>query len=261
MFYFYVFGFFFGIIFLIGFFYFVFSVFKFKYKSKLGVVIVRVCCICGGLLYVLILVIMGFIFFFYSNFLFWLIQDLNGKEIIMGVCIFIVSFFELVVFVFSFRLVKVFGNGGMISVFLFCLVGRLLYYFYFWTLWVVFFVEVFYVVIYIMMWFVVLSNKLFRVSLIIDRVIRFFLFFVYFGVGFGVGSIIFGIMYDQYGFSILFRGFLILFIGWCFVFFLLQRCCQLREDNEIKYSCLFQFDDYLDDDMEDDWLEYVFKDK
>lgn len=261
MFHFYAFGFLLGITFLIGFFYPVPSAPKSKYKSKLGAATVRVCCTCGGLLYVLTLVIMGFIFSSYSNFLFWLIQDLNGKEITMGVCILIASLSELVVLVFSSRLVKVFGNGGMISVSLLCLAGRLLYYSYLWTPWAVLPAEVFHAVTHTMMWFVVLSNKSFRVSPTIDRAIRSLLSSAYFGVGFGVGSIISGIMYDQYGLSILFRGLSILSIGWCPVFFLLQRCCQPREDNEIKYSRLLQSDDHSDDDMEDDWLEHALKDK
>lgn len=204
MFHFYAFGFLLGITFLIGFFYPVPSAPKSKYKSKLGAATVRVCCTCGGLLYVLTLVIMGFIFSSYSNFLFWLIQDLNGKEITMGVCILIASLSELVVLVFSSRLVKVFGNGGMISVSLLCLAGRLLYYSYLWTPWAVLPAEVFHAVTHTMMWFVVLSNKSFRVSPTIDRAIRSLLSSAYFGVGFGVGSIISGIMYDQYGLSILF---------------------------------------------------------
>lgn len=261
MFHFYAFGFLLGITFLIGFFYPVPSAPKSKYKSKLGAATVRVCCTCGGLLYLLTLVIMGFIFSSYSNFLFWLIQDLNGKEITMGVCILVASLSELVVLVFSSRLVKIFGNGGMISVSLLCLAARLLYYSYLWTPWAVLPAEVFHAVTHTMMWFVVLSNKAFRVSPTIDRAIRSLLSSAYFGVGFGVGSIISGIMYDQYGLSILFRGLSILSIGWCPVFFLLQRCCQPKEDNEIKYSRLLQSDDHSDDDMEDDWLEHALKDK
>lgn len=52
MFHFYAFGFLLGITFLIGFFYPVPSAPKSKYKSKLGAATVRVCCTCGGLLYV-----------------------------------------------------------------------------------------------------------------------------------------------------------------------------------------------------------------
>lgn len=261
MFHFYAFGFLLGITFLIGFFYPVPSSPKSKYKSKLGAATVRVCCTCGGLLYVLTLVIMGFIFSSYSNFLFWLIQDLDGKEITMGVCILVASLSELVVLVFSSRLVKVFGNGGMISISLLCLAARLLYYSYLWTPWAVLPAEIFHAVTHTMMWFVVLSNKAFRVSPTIDRAIRSLLSSAYFGVGFGVGSIISGIMYDQYGLNILFRGLSILSIGWCPIFFLLQKFCQPKEDNEIKYSRLLQSDDHSDDDMEDDWLEHALKDK
>ncbi|XP_062575850.1 major facilitator superfamily domain-containing protein 6-like [Saccostrea cucullata] len=261
MFHFYAFGALLGITFLISFLYPVPNAPKSKYKSKLGTAMRKVCCTCGGLLYMLTLVIMGFIFASHSNFLFWLIQDLKGKEITMGLCILVASLSELVVLVFSSRLVKILGNGGMISISLLCLAGRLLYYSYLWTPWAVLPVEIFHAVTHTMMWFVVLSNKAFRVSPTIDRAIRSVLSSAYFGVGFGVGSLVSGVMYDQYGIRILFRALSILSVGWCPVFFLLQRCCQPKQDNEIKYTQLLQSDDHSDDDVEDDWLEHALKDR
>ncbi|XP_061168002.1 major facilitator superfamily domain-containing protein 6-like [Saccostrea echinata] len=261
MFHFYAFGALLGITFLISFLYPVPSAPKSKYKSKLGTALRKVCCTCGGLLYMLTLVIMGFIFASHSNFLFWLIQDLKGKEITMGLCILVASLSELVVLVFSSRLVKVLGNGGMISISLLCLAGRLLYYSYLWTPWAVLPVEIFHAVTHTMMWFVVLSNKAFRVSPTIDRAIRSVLSSAYFGVGFGVGSLVSGVMYDQYGIRILFRALSILSVGWCPVFFLLQKCCHPKQDNEIKYTRLLQSDDHSDDDVEDDWLEHALKDR
>lgn len=261
MFHFYAFGFFLGLTFLISFFYPVPSVAKSKYKSKLGTAMGRICCTCSGLLYMLTLIIMGFIFSSYSNFLFWLIQDLKGNEVTMGVCILVASLSELVVLVFSSRLIKVLGNGGMISISLFCLAARLLYYSYLWTPWAVLPAEILHAVTHTMMWFVVLSNQAFRVSPMVDRAIRSVLSSAYFGVGFGVGSMVSGVMYDQYGLHVLFRALSILSIGWCPVFFLLQKCCLPKQDNDIKYTRLLQADDHSDDDMEDDWLEHALKDK
>lgn len=260
MFHFYAFGALLGLTFLLGFFYPVPTVPKSKYKSKLGTAMMKVCCTCGGLLYMFTLLIMGFVFSSYSNFLFWLIQDLKGKEITMGVCILVASLSELVVLVFSSRLVRLLGNGGMISISLFCLAARLLYYSYLWTPWAVLPAEIFHAVTHTMMWFVVLSNQAFRVSPSIDRAIRSVLSSAYFGIGFGVGSMVSGVMYDQYGLPVLFRALSILSIGWCPVFFLLQKCCHPKQDSEIKYTRLLQADDHSDDD-DDDWLEHALKDK
>ena len=259
MLHFYMFGALLGLTFVIGFFYPMPPSDKAQYKSKLTKALSLTCCKLGGLLYVSTLLIMGFIYSSYTNYLFWLIQDLNGTESTMGMCILIATLAELPMLFLGSQLVKKLGNGGVISIALLCLAARTLYYSFLWTPWAVLPAELTHAFTHTAMWFAVLSNRAFQVSPNIDRSIRSVLSSVYFGVGFGIGSILSGVLYDTYGLSILFRACSILSVGWCPIFFLLNRCCHPVPEKDIKYTRLLQADDQSDEE-DDDWLEHALKD-
>ncbi|KAK3090940.1 hypothetical protein FSP39_015907 [Pinctada imbricata] len=259
MLHFYMFGAFLGLSFVVAFFYPIPPPNKTGYKSKLTKALNLTCCRLGGLLYVVTLLIMGLILSSYTNYLFWLIQDLDGKESTMGMCVLIASLAELPMLFLGGQMVRKLGNGGVVSIALVCLAARTLYYSFIKSPWAVLPAEVTHAFTHTAMWFAILSHRAFQVSPTIDRSIRSVFSSVYFGIGFGVGSMLSGMLYDQYGLSILFRACSILSVGWCPIFFLLNRCCHPVPEKDIKYTRLLQSDDQSDDEY-DDWLEHAMKD-
>lgn len=229
---------------------------KRNYISKVGKGIRVVCCNCQRLLYVGTLLIMGMLYATYNNFLFWLLQDMGGSEVTMGMCVLIMTLSELPMLMFSEKLVKKVGNGGLLSIALFCLAIRLLYYSFLPTPWAVLPAELTHAFTHTGMWWAILSNPDLSISPVVDRSIRSILSTTYFGVGFATGSIIAGVIYDQFGVVTLFQVSSAVAIAWCVIFSLIHRC--LPKKTVIKYHQLLQSDG-LSDTEEDDWLETALK--
>ena len=244
-----------GLTFLLAFFYPMAPALKGnQYKSKLIRGFGATCCRCDGLLYMLTLTLIGMTYAAYYNFMFWIIKDLNGPETIMGLCITVSTLAELPMLMFSQNIVGRIGHAGVVSISMVILALRTLYYSYLWTPWAVLPAEILHAVTHTALWCAVLSNPRFSINPNVDRSIRSILSSAYFGVGFAIGSVVAGILYDQYGSGILFRACAVLVIGWCPIFLLLHKCCWQPPERELKYTKLLQEDD-LSDDEEDDWLD------
>ncbi|XP_069123486.1 major facilitator superfamily domain-containing protein 6-like protein B [Argopecten irradians] len=261
MLHFYVFGSLLGLTFLLGFFYPISADAKAKYKSKLRRGLGTTCCKCVGLLYVFTLLLVGIIYAAYYNFLFWMIQDLDGSESVMGLCISISTIVEIPMLFFSKEIIQRLGHGGVASLSLLMLSGRTLYYSFLWTPWAVLPAEMLHALTHTALWYAVFNNPTFNINPVADRSIRSILSSIYFGIGFASGSIASGLIYDTYGSAILYRVCALAAAIWCPVFFILQRCCQPAVESEIKYTRLLQSEDLSDDEVPDDWLEKALKDR
>ncbi|XP_033734703.1 major facilitator superfamily domain-containing protein 6-like protein B [Pecten maximus] len=261
MLHFYLFGSLLGLTFLLGFFYPISADAKAKYKSKLRRGLGTTCCKCVGLLYVLTLLLVGMIYAAYYNFLFWMIQDLNGSESVMGLCITISTVVEIPMLFFSKEIIQRLGHGGVASLSLLMLSGRTLYYSFLWTPWAVLPAEMLHALTHTALWYAVFNNPTFNINPVADRSIRSILSSIYFGIGFASGSIASGLIYDTYGSAVLYRVCSLISAIWCPIFFILQKCCQPPMESEIKYTRLLQSEDLSDDEVPDDWLEKALKDR
>lgn len=141
--------------------------------------------------------------------------------------------------------------------------ARCLYYSYLPSPWAVLPAEITHAITHTAMWGAVLGTPAFNTSPALSRSIRSILSSVYFGVGYSLGSIMSGAVYDIYGSDILFQAGAVLAIGWFPILALSMRCCRERDRTDVKYQRLLTADDASDDseDYEDDWLEKALKDK
>lgn len=260
MLHFYLFGAFLGIAFLLAFFYPMSTGEKYKYASKVGKGLRTVCCSNRGLLYTITLLIMGMIFASYYNFLFWMLVDMGSKEITLGLCLTISALSEIPMLLFNDRLVKKLGNGGVVALSVFLLSGRVLYYSFLPTPWAVLPAELLHAFTHTATWWAVLSSPSFNVSPTLSRSIRSIFSSIYFGIGFAIGSIVSGLIYENFGAAILFQAGAVMAIAWFPVLLCGVKCCWESDKTEVKYTKLLTSDNDSSD-MEDDWLEQALQNK
>ena len=232
---------------------------KQKYSSKVGKGLRVICCDGRGFLFVITLLVAGTVYASFSNFLFWRLQDLGAPEVTMGLCVSIGAFAETPMLVFSNRLVKKLGNGGVVALSLLALALRVLYYGFLWTPWAVLPVELTNAFTHTALWYAVLSYEEFNVGSAMDRSIRSILSSIYFGLGFSMGSFLSGLVYHVYGASILFWGASALSGTWCLVYSIAQVCLPKKE--RVKYIKLLRKEDDDSSEGDDDWLEMALKDQ
>lgn len=228
-----------------------------KYVSKVGKAL-RVICYDGrGFLFSVTLLLTGMVYASYHNFLFWRIQDLGGKEIPMGLCVSIGAFAEIPMLILSNRLVKKLGHSWVVSVSLFTLAMRVLYYAFIPEPWAFLPMELTHGLTHTTLWFAILSYDDFNIGAAIDRSLRSVLSSFYFGIGFSAGSVISGYIYYTYGSSVLFWSCSAVTGGWCLLFSVIQRCIPKKE--KVRYIKLLRSDSDNSDEEEDDWLEMALK--
>ena len=260
MLHFYLFGVFIGITFLVAFFYPMSTSEKYKYASKVGKGLKMICCSSRGLLFSITLLVMGIVYSSYYNFLFWMLIDMGSKEITLGLCLTIAALAEIPMLLFNDKLVRKIGNGGVVALSVFLLSGRVLYYSFLPTPWAVLPAELLHAFTHTATWWAILSSPSFNVSPALSRSIRSIFSSIYFGIGFAVGSIASGLIYDNFGSAILFQAGAVMAIAWFPVLLCGVRCCRESEKTEVKYSKLLTSDNDSSD-LEDDWLEHALKNK
>ena len=259
MLHFYLFGAFLGVTFLLAFFYPISTSEKYKYASKVGKGVRIICCSGRGIMFSVTLMVMGIIYSSYYNFLFWRLVDMGSKEITLGLCLTIAALSEIPMLLFNDRLVSKIGNGGVLALSVFLLSGRVLYYSFLPTPWAVLPAELLHAFTHTAMWWSVLSSPSFNISPALSRSIRSIFSSIYFGLGFAVGSIISGMIYENFGSAILFQAGAVMAIAWFLLFVCGIRCCRENDRTEVKYTKLLTSED--SSDMEDDWLEHALKNK
>ncbi|XP_041362795.1 major facilitator superfamily domain-containing protein 6-like protein B [Gigantopelta aegis] len=236
------------------------SVDKQKYSSKFGQGMRIVCCDCSSVLYVLTLLLLGMVYASFNNFLFWLIQDLGGKEVTMGLCVTIATLAEIPMLLFSGKMIRKLGNAGVISISLVAMALRMLYYSFLWNPWVVIPIELMHAFTHTAMWYAVLSFDDYNVGPAVDRSIRSILSSIYFGIGFSVGSVVSGVVWHIFGSSVLYWSASVLCAVWSFLFFVIQKCLPKKE--RIRYIRLLPGEDGMDSGGDDeDWLEMALKEQ
>ena len=233
---------------------------KHKYSSKFGQGMRIVCCDCSSVLYVITLLLLGMVYASFNNFLFWLIQDLGGKEITMGLCVMVGTLAEIPMLLFSGKMIRKLGNAGVISISLLAMCVRMLYYSFLWNAWFVIPIEVMHAFTHTSMWYAVLSYDDYNVGPAVDRSIRSILSSIYFGVGFAMGSVISGVVLHIFGSSVLYWAASAVCGVWSILFFVIQKCLPKKE--RIRYIRLLPGEDGLDSaGDEEDWLEMALKEQ
>ncbi|XP_064616782.1 major facilitator superfamily domain-containing protein 6-like protein B [Liolophura sinensis] len=250
-----------GLTFVVAMFYPVPTPGKRKYVSKVIKGCRVLCCNGRNFLFIITVFVMGVIYST-SNYLFWVVQDLGGKELPMGVAVAVAAFSEFPMLIFSDRLVKKLSHSGVITLAMAFLAVRQLYYSFLWTNWAVVPIEILHSVTHTAMWWAMLSNPDFAISTPVDRSIRSILSSLYFGVGYGAGSFMFGFVFEKFGHVILYRGAAILVASWMILFVIINRCIPTK--TRIRYAKLLQAEDgNLSDssnDFQEDWLEKALQD-
>lgn len=234
-----------------------------KYGSKVAKGLRVVCCDCRGALFAVSLLVAGAVYASFSNFLFWRLQDLGAPELTLGLCVAIGAFAETPMLVFSNRLVKKLGNGGVVTLALVALALRSVYYGFLSSPWAVLPAELTNAFTHTALWYAVLSYEPFNAGSALDRSVRSLLSSLYFGLGFSAGSLLSGLLYQVWGAPVLFWAASAVSTAWGLAFGLFQLCLPERE--RVKYIKLLRKDDDDDDDSDsegdDDWLEMALKDQ
>lgn len=232
---------------------------KQKYTSKIGKSLRVICCDARGLLFVVTLLVAGMVFAAFNNFLFWHLQDLGASELTLGLCISVGAFAETPMLVFSNKLVRKLGHGGLVSLSLLLLALRLLYYGFLWTPWAVLPAELTNAFTHTALWYAILSYDEFNIGSAMDRSIRSVLSSIYFGLGFSLGAFVSGLVYQELGASVLFWGASLLSGVWCLMFSVIQFCLPKKE--RVKYIKLLRKNDDESSEADDDWLELALKEQ
>ncbi|KAL3876661.1 hypothetical protein ACJMK2_034466 [Sinanodonta woodiana] len=264
LFHFYMFGGFMGLTFVVAFFYPMSSLEKYRYGSKVKKGLQVICCKGRNLLFTLTLFILGLVYASYNNFLFWMLIDMKSKELTLGLCVTFAAMSEIPMLLFSQKFVHQIGNAGVVAVALAVVSARTLYYSFLWTPWAVLPVELTHAFTHTALWWAVLSSPSLKTNPAVDRSIRSVLSSVYFGLGFGVGSIVSGIVYDIYGLAVFFQAAAVASTTWLLILLFCSKCCCPQKNKSgVKYQRLLANENDSDDSttMEDDWLEQALREK
>ncbi|KAK3601846.1 hypothetical protein CHS0354_041769 [Potamilus streckersoni] len=264
LFHFYMFGGFMGLTFVVAFFYPMTSLEKYRYGSKVKKGLQVICCKGRNLLFTFTLFILGIVYASYNNFLFWMLIDMKSKELTLGLCVTFAALSEIPMLLFSQKFVQQIGNAGVVAVALAVVSARTLYYSFLWTPWAVLPVELTHAFTHTALWWAVLSSPSFKINPAVDRSVRSVLSSVYFGLGFGVGSIVSGVVYDIYGAAVFFRAAAVTSTTWLLILLFCSKCCcPQKNKSNVKYQRLLANDNDSDDSttMEDDWLEQALREK
>ncbi|XP_038067514.1 major facilitator superfamily domain-containing protein 6-like protein A [Patiria miniata] len=202
------------------------------------------------------------------NFLFWRVQDLGGSEIAMGVAVLVAVFSHIPMLFVTNWLNRKITQSGTLVVALLCLAARLLYFTFLWTPWAVVPIEVLCAFSQQALWETVTSYSEQISPPAMDRSVKAILNSLYHGVGFAVGSVVGGLLYDQAGLQVLFGISAGVAFLWGVVIALMGRF--VPKKRKLHYSSLLRREDdeeegYLSDEDSDevygnDWLVKALKD-
>ena len=229
-------------------------------QSRFGKGVRILCCDIHSLTLTLTVFILGMIYAAIDNFLYWKVQDVGGSEIVIGVSIMVSATSSVLMLVVQSALIKRITYIGAVVLALLTLAGRLVFYSFLWTPWVVLAGDALHGFSHTLIFGALQMYPDFRINpFIMDRSAHTLLNVLYYGLGTAVGSAMSGLLYDQFGFALLFQGACVFVTSWCALFLIFQKC--IKKKSKIRYAKLLQ-DDHGDDDSsdyEDDWLEVAMK--
>ncbi len=229
-------------------------------QSRFGKGVRILCCDIHSFTLTLTVFILGMIYAAIDNFLYWKVQDVGGSEIVIGVSIVVSAASSVVMLLVQSALIKRITYIGAVVLALLTLAGRLVFYSFLWTPWVVLAGDALHGFSHTLIFGALQMYPDFRINpFIMDRSAYTLLNVLYYGLGTAVGSAMSGLLYDQFGFSLLFQGACVMVTSWCALFLLFQKC--IKKKSKIRYAKLLQDDRGDDDssDYEDDWLEVAMK--
>ena len=215
-----------------------------------------------GFSYTFSILLLGFLSASLENFLFWVVQDLGGTELIMGGALSLAALSELGIFIcMKWFLQKISHVGAVIMGFMVMAV-RLVIYSFLWASYMILPVAILHAFSGALLVGAVENYSDFKVNpLLMDRSAKGVLQGIYIGLGYATGSVVSGVLVDLYGLAAVFQGGAIICVSWCVVFALIHKCVKRKQ--KVRYARLLQAEeDQGSDDSEsvdDDWLETALK--
>ncbi|CAH1795472.1 unnamed protein product [Owenia fusiformis] len=214
--------------------------------------------------YVLTVFIVGALFAGINNLLLWLVEDIGGSVLQMGLAISVAALSEIPLLFISKGLVRKLSNTAVVAIAMVALSGRFIYYSFLWNPWAILPIELLHSLSFTALWAAVNSYQGFEDHPSLSSNIHGSLHAVYTGFGYALGSLLSGLVYDHYGYRVLYDGSAIIAIVWCLVFIAVQKCCK-HPESVVRYKRLssWQNEDENSDTsamFEDDWLEIALHD-
>ena len=213
-------------------------------------------------LYTVSVLVLGLLQGCLYTFLFWQVQDKGGTELIMGLALTAAYGGEFFMIGIQRWLVMKMSYPAAVTMGLFLLGARFVFYSFLWSPWLVLVGEGFHCFSATLMWAAVRNYPDFRLNpLVMDRSANSVLNALYQGFGLAPGCIVAGYVYEWVGVDILFQAASILATVWCVMFAVIHRCA--KKPPKVRYAKLLQEDeDTLSDgsmEYDDDWLEVAMK--
>ncbi|CAH1273177.1 MFSD6L [Branchiostoma lanceolatum] len=223
---------------------------------------------CRNICYLVTVFVAGALAATIHNYLFWLVQDKGGSEIIMGLSVTVSTCAEIPMMFLGNWLIKRVTHAGLVSIAFLGLSVRFLYYSLLWTPWAVVPIELLHSFSYGAFWGAIMGYAEHISPPGIERTVQAIIAAIYWGVGFGTGSMVSGVIYDKYGVTILYRAACVVSVVWCLGFILFQRFAPRKA--KMNYSRLLRqtksnirVDNTVSSDDEDkeddDWLEKALR--
>ena len=212
------------------------------------------------------LVLAGFLSASLQNYTFWLIQDLGGSEIIMGLTVTVSCAVEIPLLITSGRLTRKLGHIGTLAAAVFALGVRLIYFTYLWTPWAAVPIEILNIFCKGALWEAVMLYADQASPPGMHRSMQIVMVILYYGFGASNGSVISGILYDHVGLKQVYLSFAIVAFMWAASLVVIAKCVPKRR--KLHYSKILRDDDddnnndddiFEDSDEADDWLVNALK--
>ena len=211
--------------------------------------------------------IYGMVYACLFNFLFWRMSELDQSELPMGAAVTIAGLSELVlsaVYSSCGKCTKNVSQSGSV-VFAFTILAlRLILYSFTVNPWVVLAGEAFHGCSSTLLQLTIENYPDFRISILaMDRSASTVLRSLFWGLGYGIGCFLSGMLYDLVGFQMLYQGAAALCVVWTLIFVLINCCCKKKE--HIMYTKLLSSDeadedgDAADSMYDEDWLDVALE--
>ena len=232
------------------------SMFRERRRRENGTDCRSICCETSAWSLICSLFLIGFVSACPTVFLFWIIQESYGTEIIMGASITSAAISELLFLLALKWLVLRVSVVTTVTLCLLSLITRLVLYSFMWSVWVAVIGELLLPISTCLLWSSLRIHRSFNVNpYITDRGTENILRFFHQGLGFTLGSIVSGLLYNVIGSSFLFQGAAFILCLWCLPFWLLTRCRpQAQNTSYRKLMPWQQIEQEIEDSEEGDWL-------
>ncbi|XP_071948683.1 major facilitator superfamily domain-containing protein 6-like protein A [Antedon mediterranea] len=267
MIHFYSFAIFFGSAFLLAFCYPFHTDTKIRHRSKYVIGLKSILSSRSNAIFVLTMIIAGGFQANVSNFLFWLLQDLGGSEILFGSVVFLGAMCEIPMLYLGVFLAKKITNIGTLALAMFFLCVRCLLYSFMQHPWAVLPIELSHAFSYGALMGAVSSLAENIAPPGEERTVEYILLSLYWGLGYGAGCMIGGYLYDKVGLVILFQGSAVLAFIWGTIVIATAKLAPQKKKTLHYASLLHGGDDDEDisDDSDemfsDDWLVNALNEK